>query len=163
DRARCGTAGAGRRALLPRHARAALGEPRGPESAARSDARRRTSRLLRGGGRDAPTAPAPPPGARDAGRAPPARHADRLRVVQRHPPAAERLAVLIVLGLDTATWTAAVGVARDGTVLAEGEHRESRSHTASLPALVDQVLARAALSLDDVEGIAVSIGPGSFT
>ena len=48
-------------------------------------------------------------------------------------------------------------------MLAEGERREPRSHTASLPALVDQVLARAALSLDDVEGLAVSIGPGSFT
>ena len=52
---------------------------------------------------------------------------------------------------------------RDGTVLAEDEYRESRSHTATLPALVDQVLARAALSIDDVEALAVSIGPGSFT
>jgi len=48
-------------------------------------------------------------------------------------------------------------------VLAEGEHRESRSHTASLPALVDEVLGRAGVSVEDVEGLAVSIGPGSFT
>ena len=54
-------------------------------------------------------------------------------------------------------------MARDETILAEGEHRESRSHTASLPALVDAVLARAGLSVEDVEGLAVSIGPGSFT
>ena len=54
-------------------------------------------------------------------------------------------------------------MARDGVVLAEGVHRESRSHTASLPLLVERVLGEAGLALEDVEGIAVSIGPGSFT
>jgi tRNA threonylcarbamoyladenosine biosynthesis protein TsaB len=54
-------------------------------------------------------------------------------------------------------------VARDGAVLVEGVHRESRSHTASLPLLVERVLGEAGLALEDVEGIAVSIGPGSFT
>jgi tRNA threonylcarbamoyladenosine biosynthesis protein TsaB len=70
---------------------------------------------------------------------------------------------LIVLGLDTATWTAAVGVARDGTVLAEDVEPASRSHIASLPQLVERVLARAGLGIRDVEAVAVSIGPGSFT
>jgi tRNA threonylcarbamoyladenosine biosynthesis protein TsaB len=54
-------------------------------------------------------------------------------------------------------------VARDGRVLAEDVHRESRSHTASLPALVERVLDAASLAIDDVEAVAVSIGPGSFT
>ena len=54
-------------------------------------------------------------------------------------------------------------MARDGAVLGEGVHRESRSHTASLPLLVERVLGEAGLALEDVEGIAVSIGPGSFT
>ena len=40
---------------------------------------------------------------------------------------------------------------------------EARSHTASLPALVDRVLADAGVTIGDVEGLAVSIGPGSFT
>ena len=71
--------------------------------------------------------------------------------------------VLLVLGIDTATWTAAVGVVRDGVVLAEATHRESRSHTASLPGLVERVLAAAGATVDDVEAVAVSIGPGSFT
>ena len=56
-----------------------------------------------------------------------------------------------------------MGVARDGVVLAEGVHRESRSHTVSLPALVARLLADAGLRIDDVEALAVSIGPGSFT
>ncbi len=70
---------------------------------------------------------------------------------------------LLVLGIDTATWTAAVGLVRDGVVLAEDVHRESRSHTASLPALVQRVLEAAAATIDEVEAVAVSIGPGSFT
>jgi tRNA threonylcarbamoyladenosine biosynthesis protein TsaB len=70
---------------------------------------------------------------------------------------------LIVLGLDTATWTAAVGVARGDAVLAEDIEPTSRSHVASLPHLVERVLARAGLGIRDVEAVAVSIGPGSFT
>jgi tRNA threonylcarbamoyladenosine biosynthesis protein TsaB len=54
-------------------------------------------------------------------------------------------------------------VTRDGVALADGTQRESRAHVASLPRLVARVLADAGLTLDDVEAVAVSIGPGSFT
>ncbi len=70
---------------------------------------------------------------------------------------------MIVLGLDTATWTAAVGVSRGAVVLAEDAAPASRSHVVSLPGLVEGVLERAGLTIGDVEGVAVSIGPGSFT
>jgi tRNA threonylcarbamoyladenosine biosynthesis protein TsaB len=50
-----------------------------------------------------------------------------------------------------------------GRVIAERAERESRSHTVSLPRLVERTLADAQLRIDDVEGLAVSIGPGSFT
>jgi tRNA threonylcarbamoyladenosine biosynthesis protein TsaB len=70
---------------------------------------------------------------------------------------------LVVLGIDSATRTAAAGVVRDGAVLAEGVQQESRTHVASLPLLVERVLAEATLRIDDVDAVAVSIGPGSFT
>jgi tRNA threonylcarbamoyladenosine biosynthesis protein TsaB len=54
-------------------------------------------------------------------------------------------------------------VSRDGRVLAEAAERETRSHTVSLPALVERVLADAGGRIEEVEGLAVSIGPGSFT
>jgi len=41
--------------------------------------------------------------------------------------------------------------------------RGSRSHTESLPALLERVLAAGGVTLEDVDGLAVSIGPGSFT
>jgi len=56
-----------------------------------------------------------------------------------------------------------VGLVRDGTVLAEDVLRGSRSHTESLPAFIERVLAAGGVGLNDVEGLAVSIGPGSFT
>jgi tRNA threonylcarbamoyladenosine biosynthesis protein TsaB len=54
-------------------------------------------------------------------------------------------------------------VVRDGTVLAEGVERTTRSHVAGLPRLVERVLVDARLTIADVQGVAVSIGPGSFT
>src|ERR1043166_1587064 len=70
---------------------------------------------------------------------------------------------LVVLGIDTATWTAAVGVVRDGGGLAGGGGGTERSHAASLPLLIERVLARAGVMIAEVDGVAVSIGPGSFT
>jgi tRNA threonylcarbamoyladenosine biosynthesis protein TsaB len=52
---------------------------------------------------------------------------------------------------------------RDGVVLGEDVFHESRSHNESLPALIERVLAAAGVGLDDVDGLAVSVGPGSFT
>ncbi len=52
---------------------------------------------------------------------------------------------------------------RDGAILAELAEPECRSQVTSLPGLVERVLAEAGVCLPDVEGLAVSIGPGSFT
>ena len=52
---------------------------------------------------------------------------------------------------------------RDGELLGEGIYREERSHARSLTQLVERVLADAGLGIADVEALAVSIGPGSFT
>ena len=68
-----------------------------------------------------------------------------------------------VLGIDTATFVTAVGVRRDGRLHAE-LHAEGRGgHAASLPGLVEQGLREAGLRAADLDGIAVSEGPGSFT
>ena len=48
-------------------------------------------------------------------------------------------------------------------MLAECAERESRSYTVSLPRLVKTTLADARLRIGDVDALAVSIGPGSFT
>jgi tRNA threonylcarbamoyladenosine biosynthesis protein TsaB len=67
-----------------------------------------------------------------------------------------------VLGLDTAGPIAALAVVSHGKVLAEGAH-PAVSHGAELPRAVEALLARAGIRLSALAGIAVGIGPGSFT
>jgi tRNA threonylcarbamoyladenosine biosynthesis protein TsaB len=52
---------------------------------------------------------------------------------------------------------------RDGATLAVRHWRTERSHLGDLPAHVTALLAAGGLRLDDVQALAVSIGPGSFT
>jgi len=68
-----------------------------------------------------------------------------------------------VLGIDTATWTASVGIVDDGEVLVERSLAVSTSHAVSLLPLVNEALAAARLELRELDLLAVSIGPGSFT
>ena len=70
---------------------------------------------------------------------------------------------MIVLGLDTATAFTTVGLVRDGATVAELAERARVGHAARLPALVAQVLEQSTLTLQEVDAIAVSAGPGSFT
>lgn len=70
---------------------------------------------------------------------------------------------MLVLGIETATWTAAVGVVRQGEVLSDERHEERSSHAVSLLPLIDRALHRAGVKIQDLDAIAVSVGPGSFT
>lgn len=70
---------------------------------------------------------------------------------------------MLILGIDTATVIGSVGLVRDGEPLTEASCRAASNHTETLFSLVTAVLAQAQVSLGEVEGIGVSIGPGSFT
>lgn len=67
-----------------------------------------------------------------------------------------------VLGIDTATAIASVGaVTADATV--ERQQPMAGSHARTLLPLIDDVLSAAGIGLRDLDLLAVSIGPGSFT
>lgn len=68
-----------------------------------------------------------------------------------------------VLGFDTATSIASVGLVSDGSVLVEESTPAAANHTETLLPLILRVLERAKFTLADVQGLGVSIGPGSFT
>lgn len=70
---------------------------------------------------------------------------------------------MLVLGIDTATRVASVGVIRDGETLAEESRQATSNHTETLLPLIASVLARIGMPLPKIEGIGISIGPGSFT
>jgi len=69
---------------------------------------------------------------------------------------------MTVLGIETATTVCGVAVVRDGTVIAEAASDERNSHAERIMGFVERTVGLAG-GLGAVEGIAVSIGPGSFT
>ncbi len=70
---------------------------------------------------------------------------------------------MIVLGLDTATRTASVGVLDGDRQLSELSQAVRGSLAPSVLPMVDEALQTAGCAIGDIELIAVSVGPGSFT
>jgi tRNA threonylcarbamoyladenosine biosynthesis protein TsaB len=70
---------------------------------------------------------------------------------------------MMLLGIETATTVCAAAVVRDGVLLAENLVDERNVHAEQLMGMVDAALRRSSATLEQVAGIAVSIGPGSFT
>jgi tRNA threonylcarbamoyladenosine biosynthesis protein TsaB len=68
-----------------------------------------------------------------------------------------------VLGLDTCTMTAGMGLVDEGEVLVEMKFDVKVTYSEVLMPAVDLVLRTVGLKLADVDGFAISIGPGSFT
>lgn len=70
----------------------------------------------------------------------------------------------IILNLETATTNCSVSVAKDGVVLAIKQHdTPNYSHSEQLHVFIEDVLKDAQLELSQLEAVAVSKGPGSYT
>ncbi len=70
---------------------------------------------------------------------------------------------MIVLAADTSTSFNSVAVCDGGMVLAESCANLGRRHSERLLDTVDWVLSEAGLTLDDIQLLAIAMGPGSFT
>lgn len=68
-----------------------------------------------------------------------------------------------VLGVDTATRSCSVAVLVDDQPAAELATVSDRTHSVHLMSMIRDALALAALELRDLDGFAVTVGPGSFT
>lgn len=80
-----------------------------------------------------------------------------------------------VVGLDTSSATASAALIDDGRLIAERRHPDSSARPAAGPTglksnhaeillpLIESVIAEARVKLAEVSGLAVAIGPGSFT
>lgn len=68
-----------------------------------------------------------------------------------------------IVGLDTTTKYLSIAALDDDRVLAYIHKEAGESHSSLLSVELDGVLRKAGLGVKDIEGIALSIGPGSFT
>jgi len=70
---------------------------------------------------------------------------------------------MVVLAVDTSTWTGGIAVLKGDTVVAEIQETTHKTHAKRLMYLIDSALKMADMDLQAVEAFAVTIGPGSFT
>jgi len=69
----------------------------------------------------------------------------------------------IILNIDTAISTASVCLSKDAHPLQLALNNNQQDHASWLHVAMKNVIARAGLSVNDLEAIAVTIGPGSYT
>ena len=69
----------------------------------------------------------------------------------------------LILNLETATKVCSVAIGKDGSLLALKEYHGEYSHAEKLTVFVEEVLQEAGLKINDLDAIAVSKGPGSYT
>jgi tRNA threonylcarbamoyladenosine biosynthesis protein TsaB len=70
---------------------------------------------------------------------------------------------MIVLGIDTSDYANAVGVVDDDRILADRAYEARTDSLQQIVANIDFTLKEAGFTLNDVEGIGVGLGPGSWT
>lgn len=69
----------------------------------------------------------------------------------------------LILNIDTALETASVCIAKDKDILLMSSNDEQKDHATWLHAAIAELLAKTGYSIKDLNAIAVSIGPGSYT
>jgi tRNA threonylcarbamoyladenosine biosynthesis protein TsaB len=69
----------------------------------------------------------------------------------------------LILNIETATGVCSVALARDGQLLGLKESNTKNSHASVLTLFMDEVIKTADIALSDLDAIAVSEGPGSYT
>lgn len=70
---------------------------------------------------------------------------------------------MIVLGIDTSTHILTAGLAGDNGLNANQHMSGETIHSEELPGMVQRVLSGSSIAPGNLDGIAVSMGPGSFT
>jgi tRNA threonylcarbamoyladenosine biosynthesis protein TsaB len=69
----------------------------------------------------------------------------------------------MILQIETATASCSVALAKDGIVLAVKQINERNIHARVITLFIDELIKSAKIQYDDLDAIAVSCGPGSYT
>lgn len=69
----------------------------------------------------------------------------------------------LILSIETSTRVCSVALHKDGKLLASQLHHIDKSHSSLLPGIVKEIADEAKIELQNLSGVAVSAGPGSYT
>ncbi len=69
----------------------------------------------------------------------------------------------VILNIDTSTSVCSVALSRDNEVIAVKENNEGLNHSVLLGVYIDEILKENQLDVHQLDAIAVSMGPGSYT
>ncbi len=70
---------------------------------------------------------------------------------------------MLVMGVDTSTEVGAIGLIKDNNILGEINLRLHRRHSERLMPNIDYLFQESGFKIANLEGLAVTVGPGSFT
>lgn len=68
-----------------------------------------------------------------------------------------------IISIETATKVCSIALHRDGELIALREDDNQHSHSANITLFVDEVVREAGITFSDIDAVAVSKGPGSYT
>ncbi len=69
----------------------------------------------------------------------------------------------LILNIDTALETASICLAKDGKVIKSSSNKEQKDHAAWLQSAISELMKVSGTGLNELNSVAVSIGPGSYT
>lgn len=69
----------------------------------------------------------------------------------------------LIINIETATTVCSVSLAKDGKVIACKEQNGEYSHAENLTLFIQDVFIQSNINLKDIDAVAVSMGPGSYT
>lgn len=70
---------------------------------------------------------------------------------------------MIILGVDSSSKTASAAIVKDGKLICEVFQNNGLTHSQTLLPIIDECFKKAKINIDNIDLIAVSNGPGSFT
>ena len=69
----------------------------------------------------------------------------------------------LILCIETGTDICSVGIARDGELMSLRESDQGRDHAKQVAVFVDELLRETGVKPDELEAVAIGMGPGSYT
>ena len=69
----------------------------------------------------------------------------------------------LILAIDTSTKVCSIALHQDGVEIGHQVYHLQKSHSSLLPVIIKQLVQNAEFSFSDIEAVAVSAGPGSYT